>query len=102
MKWGSMPRIKATINIENVVASATVNQKVDLNSVVKGYPGVEYRPEQFPGLGFRIKRPKTATLIFNSGKMVCTGAKSEKEARRAFLTVVKRLKRGGIIIISKP
>jgi len=69
---------------------------------VKGYPGVEYRPEQFPGLVFRLKRPKTATLIFNSGKMVCTGAKSGKESRRAIMKVVKELKKGGIIIISKP
>jgi len=97
-----MPKVKAVINIENVVASATLNQKVDLNAVVKGYPGVEYRPEQFPGLVFRLKRPKTATLIFNSGKMVCTGAKSEKEARRAVMKVIKELKKGGIIIISKP
>jgi transcription initiation factor TFIID TATA-box-binding protein len=97
-----MPKVKATVNIENVVASATLNQKVDLNAVVKGYPGVEYRPEQFPGLVFRLKRPKTATLIFNSGKMVCTGAKSEKEARRAVMRVIKELKKSGIIIISKP
>jgi len=97
-----MPKVKAVVNIENVVASATLNQKVDLNAVVKGYPGVEYRPEQFPGLVFRLKRPKTATLIFNSGKMVCTGAKSEKEARRAVIKVIKELKKGGIIIISKP
>jgi transcription initiation factor TFIID TATA-box-binding protein len=97
-----MPKTKAIINIENVVAAATLNQKVDLNAVVKGYPGVEYRPEQFPGLVFRLKRPKTATLIFSSGKMVCTGAKSEKESRRAVMTVVKELKKGGIIIVSKP
>jgi transcription initiation factor TFIID TATA-box-binding protein len=97
-----MPKVKAVISIENVVASATLNQKVDLNAVVKGYPGVEYRPEQFPGLVFRLKRPKTATLIFSSGKMVCTGAKSEKEARRAVMKVIKELKKGGIIIISKP
>ena len=97
-----MPKTKAIIKIQNVVASATLNQRVDLNAVVKSQPGVEYRPEQFPGLVFRLKRPKTATLIFNSGKMVCTGAKSEKEARRAIMTVVKELKKGGIIIISKP
>jgi transcription initiation factor TFIID TATA-box-binding protein len=97
-----MPKVKAELSIENVVASATLNQKVDLNAVVKGYPGVEYRPEQFPGLVFRLKRPKTATLIFSSGKMVCTGAKSEKEARRAVLKVIKELKKGGIIIIGKP
>jgi transcription initiation factor TFIID TATA-box-binding protein len=97
-----MPKSEAVVSIENVVASATLNQRVDLNAVVKGYPGVEYRPEQFPGLVFRLRRPKTATLIFGSGKMVCTGAKSENEARRAVLTVVKELKKGGIIIVGKP
>jgi transcription initiation factor TFIID TATA-box-binding protein len=97
-----MSKSKAIVNIQNVVASAALNQRVDLNAIVKGYPGVEYRPEQFPGLVFRLKRPKTATLIFSSGKMVCTGAKSEKEARRAVLTVVKELKKGGIIIVNKP
>jgi transcription initiation factor TFIID TATA-box-binding protein len=97
-----MPKTEAIIKIQNVVATATLNQKVDLNAIVNSYPGVEYRPEQFPGLVFRLKRPKTATLIFNSGKMVCTGARSEKEARRAVMTVVKELKKNGIIIISKP
>jgi len=97
-----MPKTKAVIHIQNVVAAAALNQKVDLNAVVKSYPGVEYRPEQFPGLVFRLKRPKTATLIFSSGKMVCTGARSEGEARGAVMTVVKELKKGGIIIIGKP
>jgi transcription initiation factor TFIID TATA-box-binding protein len=96
-----VPRSEAVIKIENVVASATLNQKVDLDAVVKSYPGVEYRPEQFPGLVFRLKKPKTATLILNSGKMVCTGAKSEKEARRAVKKVIRELKKGGIIIIGK-
>ena len=97
-----IPKVVASIRIENVVASATLNQKIDLNAVVKGYPGVEYRPEQFPGLVFRLKRPKTATLIFNSGKMVCTGAKSEKESKRAVMKVIRELKKSGIIIIGKP
>jgi transcription initiation factor TFIID TATA-box-binding protein len=97
-----IPKVVASIRIENVVASATLNQRIDLNAVVKGYPGVEYRPEQFPGLVFRLKRPKTATLIFNSGKMVCTGAKSEKESKRAVMKVIRELKKSGIIIIGKP
>jgi len=97
-----IPEVVASIRIENVVTSATLNQRIDLNAVVKGYPGVEYRPEQFPGLVFRLKRPKTATLIFNSGKMVCTGAKSEKESKRAVMKVVRELKKSGIIIIGKP
>ena len=97
-----MPKTKAIIHIQNVVAAVTLNQKVDLNAVVKSFPGTEYRPEQFPGLVFRVRRPKTAILIFNSGKMVCTGAKSETESRRAVMTVVRELKKGGIVIIRKP
>ena len=96
-----MPKTKAIVNIQNVVATVTMTQKVDLNAVVKAYPGAEYRPEQFPGLVFRLKRPKTATLIFNSGKMVCTGARSGKESHSAIMKVVKELKKAGIIIISK-
>jgi transcription initiation factor TFIID TATA-box-binding protein len=69
---------------------------------MKVFRNVEYRPKQFPGLVFRLRRPKTATLIFNSGKMVCTGAKSAKMARRAVNKVVRELKDGGIIILGKP
>ena len=97
-----IPEVIASIRIENVVASASLDQKIDLKAVVKGFPGVEYRPETFPGLVFRLKRPKTATLIFNSGKMVCTGAKSEKESKRAVMKVVRELKKNGIIIRGKP
>ena len=97
-----MPHYKASINIENVVASATLKQNIDLNSVVKAFPSVEYRPEQFPGLVFRLKKPKTATLIFGSGKMVCTGAKSERQAKTAVRKVVRELKNNGIVIVGKP
>ena len=97
-----MPSIEDSIRIENVVASATLHQSIDLNAVVKGNPLVEYRPEKFPGLVFRLKRPKTAILIFSTGKMVCTGAKSEKESRKAVLKVVRELKKSGIIIVGKP
>jgi len=97
-----MPSVQASINIENVVATATTNQKIDLQSVVKAFPSVEYRPQQFPGLVFRIKKPKTATLIFGSGKMVCTGAKSEGQAKRAIRKVVRELKNNGIVILRRP
>ena len=45
-----MPKLEDSIRIENVVSSVTLNQRIDLNAVVKGNPTVEYRPEQFPGL----------------------------------------------------
>lgn len=90
------------IKIQNVVASANLKQKVDLPSIMKAFVNVEYRPKKFPGLVFRLKRPKTATLIFRTGKMVCTGAKSIKLAKSSVKKVVRELKKGGIIILGKP
>ncbi|MCJ7506292.1 TATA-box-binding protein [Candidatus Bathyarchaeota archaeon] len=97
-----MVKRKALTEIQNVVASATLGQDLDLSSIVRAFPGVEYRPEQFPGLVYRLKKPKTATLIFSSGKMVCTGAKSERQSRKAVMKVVDELKRNGIVISRKP
>jgi len=53
-------------------------------------------------LVYRLKKPKTATLVFSSGKMVCTGAKSENQSRKAVMKVIDELKRNGIVIIGKP
>jgi len=97
-----MSKKKVVINIENVVASATLDQRIDLQAIMKVFRNVEYRPKQFPGLVFRLKRPKTATLIFASGKMVCTGSKSEQQARAAVRKVVRELQNNGVIILSKP
>ena len=93
-----MPQTKPIISIENVVASATIEQRLDLTEITKKFPDTEWNPEQFPGLVFRIKSPKTATLIFSSGKMVCTGGKSEEMAVKAVNSVVAQLKKGGIKI----
>ena len=78
-----MPQTKAIVSIENVVATASINQRVDLNLITKNFVDVQYHPNKFPGSVFRLKNPKTATLIFSSGKMVCAGAKSEEQARKA-------------------
>ncbi len=93
-----MPQTKPIVSIVNVVASASVDQKIDLNDITKKFPDTEYNPEQFPGLVFRIKNPKTATLIFRTGKMVCTGATSEELAIKAVNIVVQRLRKGKIKI----
>jgi transcription initiation factor TFIID TATA-box-binding protein len=89
-------------NIQNVVATADLHQKIHLPSLQKAFVNVEYRPKQFPGLIYRLNRPKTTTLIFSSGKMVCTGAKSEKTARRAVKRVIKDLRKKKIVIIGSP
>ena len=97
-----MSKRNPTIAIQNIVASVSLNQKIDLQKIVAKFPHTEYNPSVFPGLVFRLKKPKTATLIFGTGKMVCTGAKSEKESRRAVEKVVKGLRSEGIQITEKP
>jgi transcription initiation factor TFIID TATA-box-binding protein len=89
------------VKIVNVVASASLEHEIDLKAVVKVFPTAEYRPEMFPGLVFHTKKPRTANLIFRTGKMVCTGAKSEKDARRALKKVVRKLKKKGIVIYGR-
>jgi transcription initiation factor TFIID TATA-box-binding protein len=93
-----MPQSKPVINIVNVVASATIDQKLDLKDITKKFPHVEWNPELFPGAVFRLKDPKTATLLFSTGKMVCTGSKSEDLARKAVKKVVRELRKGKIKI----
>jgi transcription initiation factor TFIID TATA-box-binding protein len=89
---------KPVIEIVNVVASASIDQKLDLNKIQEKFPDVEYNPELFPGAVFRLKSPKTATLLFSTGKMVCTGSRSEEMAVKAVNSVVKKLRKGGIKI----
>jgi len=97
-----MSRRKPSIKIQNIVASAALNQRISLKMIVEKFPHAEYSPKVFPGLVFRLKKPKTATLIFETGKMVCTGAKSEKEAIQAVNKVTKELKSHGIPLTNKP
>ncbi len=65
-----------TIKIENVVASTSISHKIDITAISKKLDGVEYNPKRFPGMVYRTKEPKMAALIFGSGKIVCTGAKT--------------------------
>ena len=97
-----MTQTKPIIAIVNVVASATIEQQLDLKDITKKFPEVEWNPEQFPGAVFRLRNPKTATLLFGSGKMVCTGSKSEEMAVKAVNTVVQKLRKGKIKIKNDP
>ncbi len=76
------------IRIENIVASASLGVEVPLEKIVSKLEGMEYEPEQFPGLVYRMTDPKAAALVFGSGKIVCTGARSIKDVHTVFKKVV--------------
>lgn len=92
----------AKIKIENVVASTSLGEELDLQAIAMALDGAEYEPEQFPGLIYRLKNPKTATLLFRSGKVVCTGAKGIELVEVAIDTVIKEIAQAGIKITKKP
>ena len=92
----------ADIKIENVVASTTIAKELDLNKLSSSLPDGEYEPDQFPGLVLRMKEPKTAALLFRSGKVVCTGAKTIEDVARAIDKVCSKVKSAGFQVFKKP
>jgi transcription initiation factor TFIID TATA-box-binding protein len=90
------------IRIENVVASTTLGDELDLQSIAFTLEGAEYEPEQFPGLIYRLKDPKTAILLFRSGKVVCTGGKSMRQVEDSIRLVSEMIRKGGQKILARP
>ncbi|MCX6800732.1 MAG: TATA-box-binding protein [Candidatus Diapherotrites archaeon] len=77
--------------IVNMVASASLDKTLDLYSLAIGIPNIEYEPEQFPGAILKIKEPKVSMLLFKNGKIICSGANSEKQ-------IVQGIKRASQLI----
>jgi transcription initiation factor TFIID TATA-box-binding protein len=91
-----------TIEIENVVASAGIGQELDLDALAEDLPEADYDPGKFPGMVYRIQSPNAATLIFRSGKIVCTGAQSTADVTEALNILFQDLHDLGIDVVAKP
>jgi transcription initiation factor TFIID TATA-box-binding protein len=91
-----------TIEIVNVVASTGIGIEINLKQTTLALEGADYDPERFPGLVYRTKDPKTAALIFRSGKIVCTGAKSIDDVYRGLENVFQSLRNIGIDVKGTP
>ena len=89
-----------TINIHNVVASCNAGTQIPLNKLAMELEKTEYEPEQFPGLVLRLEDPKSAALIFNTGKIVLTGTKSPAESERGVKNLTTLIKSLGIDIVA--
>jgi len=91
-----------TISVVNIVISSSLEQDIPLEKMAATLSNTEYNPEQFPGLVIRIKDPKTSALIFSSGKIVLTGARSMDEVEKSIEKIIKSLKKINIDIKIKP
>jgi len=92
----------ATVKVVNIVASASFGGNLDLDAIARALEGAQYDPERFPGLIYRLKDPKIAVLLFESGKSVCTGAHSLASVDAGMREVAKRVDAAGIAINSRP
>lgn len=72
-----------SVSFQNVVATVNLECTLDLKQIALQARNAEYNPKRFAAVIMRIREPKSTALIFASGKMVCTGARSEQDARLA-------------------
>jgi len=93
---------KKEIKVVNIVVSTSLKHEIPLEKMAATLSNTEYNPEQFPGLVLRIKEPKTSALIFSSGNVVCTGARSMDKVRDAVKKIIKSLEKINIKITIKP
>ncbi|MEW5937012.1 MAG: TATA-box-binding protein [Candidatus Thermoplasmatota archaeon] len=90
---------KPKITVQNIVAVYDLKTELNLNAIAitLGLERVEYEPEQFPGLVYRVEKPKVVMLLFGSGKVVCTGAKSVEDIEKGVNTLKKELKTANLL-----
>jgi transcription initiation factor TFIID TATA-box-binding protein len=93
---------RTRVRIENVVASTSLGTELDLPRIALTLDGAEYEPTQFPGLIYRMRDPKTAILLFHSGKVVCTGGKSWKQVDDSIRAVSAQIRKAGQKVIQNP
>ncbi|MCY4729959.1 TATA-box-binding protein [Natronomonas gomsonensis] len=91
-----------SIQVENVVASSDIGQELDLETLATDFPTADFNPDNFPGLVYRTQEPKAATLIFRSGKVVCTGANSVDDVTAALEHVFDELRDLSIEVADTP
>lgn len=91
-----------SLKVQNIVATASLEKEVSLSKLARTQPNTEYNPETFPGLVLRIKKPKSAVLVFSSGNLVCTGTKTVAQVREVIVQVIKQLKKIGVNVTIKP
>lgn len=80
--------------LQNIVSTVNLGCKLDLKKIALHARNAEYNPKRFAAVIMRIREPRTTALIFSSGKMVCTGAKSEEMSRlaaRKYARIVQKL-----------
>lgn len=84
--------IKIKPVIQNIVSTADLCCNIKLKQIALQIENTQYNPSKFTGLIMRIKDPKTTGLIFPNGKLICLGAKTEEDSKKACKKYAKIIK----------
>ena len=81
------------VAVTNMVCSYNLGKYINLNQIAVTFnvENIEYEPEQFPGLVYRIKEPKIVALIFSSGKIILTGGKTIEDIKKGVDVLEQKL-----------
>lgn len=93
---------KIDIKVENVVANARIADYLDLQYIESKLEDAVFTKKKFPGLVYRTRKPKSAFLIFRSGKVVCTGSKTAEGVRAVMDKLSSDLRSIGIDVVEHP
>ncbi len=83
---------KPKINVQNIVASGSIDLMLNLNLLALELENTEYEPEQFPGLVYKLDNPTATFLLFSNGKLVCTGTKTRQQLDESMTQLIKNVK----------
>ncbi|XP_017476560.1 PREDICTED: TATA box-binding protein-like protein 1 [Rhagoletis zephyria] len=88
------PEDSVDITISNVVSHFSVRCHLNLRTIATNGSNVVYQREQSIIL-MKLRTPQVTASIWSSGKIVCTGASSEEQAKSASRRVARVLQRMG-------
>ncbi|ABN57183.1 TATA binding protein of transcription factor TFIID [Methanoculleus marisnigri JR1] len=91
-----------SLKIENIVASGVIADAIDLENVSDKIKNCELNTKRFPGAVYRIEKPKIASLIFSSGKVVLTGIRNNQDLHEGLGIIMQSLRDAGVNTYDEP
>jgi len=91
--------MESKVKVENVVASAIISHNIDLGKIHRLLRETEYEPDQFPALLYQKTYPKFTIILFNNGKLICTGLNGVEITRDTIFDFIDKLRECSIFLM---
>ena len=91
-----------TLKIQNIVSAGSIADSIDLESIAHTIPGCTFSRKKFPGAVYHMQNPKSAALIFASGRLVLTGHHRSEDIPVSLQILLQNLRAAGISCRENP